>query len=166
LTGIHLCHTCSCQKPWIENAWWAGAAEVLPCVTREGRRVQLVDPRRRQAGGGRRQQQQRATVPAEVIRGRAINSVTGEKSRFLLAEDSEDALGSVEELALQHYASPIGGGWQGVHDEGDVLRTLFGLTLWPAIWDETVRVVFESTADLRQSAVCHFQRRFGDSLCI
>jgi len=34
---------------------------------------------------------------------------------------------SVEQLALVHYASVEGGGWRGVHSEGAVWRTLFGL---------------------------------------
>ena len=67
----------------------------------------------------------------EVIRGGATNSEIGVKSTFW---GYDDEMCSVEELALQHYASEEGGGWVGVHDEGAVLRTLFGLSLWPAIF--------------------------------
>ena len=36
---------------------------------------------------------------------------------------------SVEELALEFYASKAGGGWQGMHTEGGVWATLFGLLM-------------------------------------
>jgi Fanconi-associated nuclease 1 len=36
---------------------------------------------------------------------------------------------SVEELALEHYASEGGGGWCGMHAEGGVWATLFGLIM-------------------------------------
>ena len=35
----------------------------------------------------------------------------------------------VEELALDYYASAQGGGWRGMHCEGGVWATLFGLLL-------------------------------------
>lgn len=41
---------------------------------------------------------------------------------------------TVEELALQHYASEEGGGWQGLHSEGGVWATLFGLLLWDVLF--------------------------------
>lgn len=41
---------------------------------------------------------------------------------------------SVEQLALQHYASQEGGGWQGMHSEGGVWATLFGLLLWDVLF--------------------------------
>jgi len=37
---------------------------------------------------------------------------------------------SVEDLALEHYASEAGGGWRGIHAEGGVWATLFGLLMW------------------------------------
>jgi len=40
-------------------------------------------------------------------------------------------------------AAHAAGGWVGVHDEGTVLRTLFGLSLWPAIFAD-VPGVFQS----------------------
>ena len=35
---------------------------------------------------------------------------------------------------LQYYASEAGGGWQGVHSEGGVWATLFGLLLWDVLF--------------------------------
>ncbi len=40
----------------------------------------------------------------------------------------------MEELALQLYAQPAEGGWEGVHSEGASLRTLFGLLLWDQLF--------------------------------
>lgn len=36
----------------------------------------------------------------------------------------------VEALALELYASEEHGGYWGLHDEGTILRTLFGLLFW------------------------------------
>ncbi|CAI5477695.1 unnamed protein product [Closterium sp. Yama58-4] len=41
---------------------------------------------------------------------------------------------SVEQLALQHYASEEGGGWKGVHCEGSLWSTLFVLLFWDVIF--------------------------------
>lgn len=41
---------------------------------------------------------------------------------------------TVEELALQHYASEEAGGWHGMHSEGGVWGTLFGLLLWDVLF--------------------------------
>ncbi|KAG6543623.1 hypothetical protein Mapa_014986 [Marchantia paleacea] len=67
------------------------------------------------------------------IRGRPLNCVTGKKSRFY-GYDGEQC--GVEELALQYYASEEGGGWQGVHCEGGVWLTLFGLLMWDVLFAE------------------------------
>jgi Fanconi-associated nuclease 1 len=40
----------------------------------------------------------------------------------------------VEELALQYYASEDGGEWQGLHSEGGVWMTLFGLLMWEILF--------------------------------
>lgn len=48
---------------------------------------------------------------------------------------------NVEALALQQYASDEMGGWWGVHDEGTVLRTLFGLLMWEVIFLDDDRLV-------------------------
>ena len=41
---------------------------------------------------------------------------------------------SVEELALEHYAGQEGGGWKGLHCEGGVWVTLFGLLMWDVLF--------------------------------
>lgn len=41
---------------------------------------------------------------------------------------------NVEQLALQHYALPEGGSWRGLHTEGGVWATLFGLVFWDVIF--------------------------------
>lgn len=49
---------------------------------------------------------------------------------------------NVEELALEHYASAEGGGWVGVHSEGGVWATLFGLLMWDVLFGVEVEDVF------------------------
>jgi Fanconi-associated nuclease 1 len=46
----------------------------------------------------------------------------------------DNSLVTVEQLALQHYASQEAGGWQGLHCEGGVWATLFTLLLWDVIF--------------------------------
>lgn len=53
------------------------------------------------------------------------------RARFYGADDSQV---TVEELALQHYASREGGGWLGAHTEGGVWATLFALLLWDVLF--------------------------------
>ncbi|GAX84969.1 hypothetical protein CEUSTIGMA_g12390.t1 [Chlamydomonas eustigma] len=65
-----------------------------------------------------------------VILGRPIASVVGVKSRFY---NQAGLQVSVEELALEHYASEGGGGWKGLHAEGGIWATLFGLIMWDVI---------------------------------
>lgn len=81
--------------------------------------------------------------PREVrIEGRPLNSIVGLKSRFYGFNDEQCG---VEELALQYYATAEGGGWpRGVHTEGGVWATLFGLILWPALFDVAVEDAFRS----------------------
>ncbi|KAL2651124.1 hypothetical protein R1flu_019252 [Riccia fluitans] len=74
------------------------------------------------------------------ILGRPLNSVAGKKSRFYGYDGIQC---SVEELALQYYASEEGGGWEGVHCEGGVLLTLFGLLMWDVLFAD-VPDVFQS----------------------
>jgi Fanconi-associated nuclease 1 len=70
--------------------------------------------------------------PAEVvIHARPLANPSATKSRFFAPDDS---CVSVEELALQHYASPEGGRWAGLHSEGGVWGTLFGLLLWDVLF--------------------------------
>jgi hypothetical protein len=56
----------------------------------------------------------------------------------------------VEELALQHYATPEGGGWQGLHSEGGVWATLFGLLMWDVLF-EGERWLLGAAAGLQSS---------------
>lgn len=51
--------------------------------------------------------------------------------RFYAPDNSQV---TVEQLALQHYASHEGGTWQGLHCEGGVFATLFTLLLWDVIF--------------------------------
>ncbi|KAL3700576.1 hypothetical protein R1sor_018598 [Riccia sorocarpa] len=74
------------------------------------------------------------------ILGRPLNSVTGKKSRFYGYDGMQCG---VEELALQYYASEEGGCWEGVHCEGGVILTLFGLLMWDVLFAE-VPDVFQS----------------------
>ncbi|KAI7839720.1 hypothetical protein COHA_006524 [Chlorella ohadii] len=57
--------------------------------------------------------------------------IVGTKSRFY---GFDDAQCTVEELALQYYATEDGGGWQGVHSEGGIWATLWGLLLWEVLF--------------------------------
>eukprot|EP00878_Enallax_costatus_P015138 GHUV01015850.1.p1 GENE.GHUV01015850.1~~GHUV01015850.1.p1 ORF type:complete len:977 (+),score=369.04 GHUV01015850.1:95-3025(+) len=66
-----------------------------------------------------------------AVTGRPLNCNTGSKSRFYGLDGSQV---TVEELALQHYASEAGGAWQGLHSEGGVWATLFGLLLWDVLF--------------------------------
>lgn len=76
------------------------------------------------------------------IEGRPLNSIVGLKSRFYGFNDEQC---SVEELALQYYGTEEGGGWpRGVHTEGGVWATLFGLLLWPALFDVAVEDAFRT----------------------
>lgn len=61
------------------------------------------------------------------------------RARFFSAT-SGDVI-SVEAVVLEHYEAD---GWRGVHDEGSTLRTLFGLLLWDALFDTSVRYAFAS----------------------
>lgn len=46
----------------------------------------------------------------------------------------DNSLVTVEQLALQHYASEEAGAWQGLHCEGGVWAALFTLLLWDVIF--------------------------------
>ena len=63
------------------------------------------------------------------IRGRPMNRTVGEKSRFI-GYDDENC--TVEELVNQH--NVINGGWYGIHCEGSVIQTLYGLFMWNIIF--------------------------------
>lgn len=79
--------------------------------------------------------------PETALVARPLANPTGTKSRFYSADGAAQV--TVEELALQHYASPEGGAWQGLHCEGGVWGTLMGLLLWDCIFAD-VPDVFRS----------------------
>jgi len=80
--------------------------------------------------------------PREVrITGRPLSNQTGVKSRFY-GFDGEQC--SVEELALQYYASSTGGEFTGAHTEGGIWATLFGLLLWPQLFSLPVPDAFRT----------------------
>lgn len=69
---------------------------------------------------------------------------------------------SVEELALQHYASDEGGNFDGIHSESSVFTTIFTLILWPALFDIPVPDVFRTalqTAPLDLGHPGFYERR-------
>eukprot|EP00850_Spirogloea_muscicola_P018365 SM000167S02978 [mRNA] locus=s167:251131:256223:- [translate_table: standard] len=75
--------------------------------------------------------------PEIRILGRPLNCEMGVKSRFYGFDNQQCG---VEQLALQHYAreegNSCGGGWCGVHCEGGVWLTLFGLLLWDVLFSD------------------------------
>eukprot|EP00850_Spirogloea_muscicola_P019085 SM000183S03979 [mRNA] locus=s183:73957:79101:+ [translate_table: standard] len=75
--------------------------------------------------------------PEIRILGRPLNREMGVKSRFYGFDNQQCG---VEQLALQHYAreegNSCGGGWCGVHCEGGVWLTLFGLLLWDVLFSD------------------------------
>lgn len=80
--------------------------------------------------------------PREVrIEGRPLTNTIGIKSRFY-GYDGEQC--TVEELALQHYASPLGGEYRGVHTEGGVWATLFSLLMWPVLFSLSIPDAFRT----------------------
>lgn len=97
--------------------------------------------------------------PREVcIQGKPLAVVTGIKSRFY-GYDGEQC--SVEELALQYYASEEGGKFIGVHAEGGIFATLFGLLLWPVLFacvSDVFRTPFQ-TAPLDLGSDTFYQDR-------
>ncbi|WIA36406.1 hypothetical protein OEZ86_007718 [Tetradesmus obliquus] len=96
--------------------------------------------------------------PEVVITGRPLNCTVGLKSRFYGLDGSQV---TVEQLALQHYASAEGGGWQGLHCEGGVWATLFGLLLWDVIFSsvpDVLRSPFQ-VAPLDLGSECFYSAR-------
>lgn len=84
--------------------------------------------------------------PSETrIHASPLNSIPGVKSIFI-GTDNEPC--SVEELALQHYSKPENGSWKGIHSEGGIWSTLFGLLFWEALFlsgiDDTFRTPFQT----------------------
>ncbi|KAL3634543.1 hypothetical protein CASFOL_021597 [Castilleja foliolosa] len=71
------------------------------------------------------------------VQGRPLNCKTGTKSIFY-GEDGERC--GVEELALQYYAGEGAGGWRGVHSEGGIWLTIFGILMWDIIFEDVPNV--------------------------
>lgn len=46
----------------------------------------------------------------------------------------------MEQLALQYYASEAGGGWTGIHTEGGIWATLFGIIMWDLLFADVADV--------------------------
>ena len=66
-------------------------------------------------------------APVDMITARALNASVPEKNRYCTILDDGDAVMSVENLALAHYAGDEAGNWRGIHSEFRVWATLFGL---------------------------------------
>lgn len=75
------------------------------------------------------------------VRGRPLNSATGAKSIFY-GYDGQQC--NVEQLALQYYSGEEGGCWQGVHSEGGIWMTYFGLLMWDVLFAD-VPDVFQTS---------------------
>jgi len=77
-----------------------------------------------------------APEPRErVLSARPLNGGGGRPGvRLEFADPSGGPPLSVEALALAFYATADGGAWRGVHTEGGVWTTLFGLLLWDVIF--------------------------------
>lgn len=81
------------------------------------------------------------TIKEVYVRGRPLNSATGAKSIFY-GYDGQQC--SVEQLALQYYSGEQGGCWQGVHSEGGIWMTYFGLLMWDVLFAD-VPDVFQTS---------------------
>ena len=75
------------------------------------------------------------TMPKEpktiYILNNSLDNTRGGKSKFIGYDSS---VCTVEELALQYYATEEGGSYRGIHSEGGIWCTLFTLLLWPALF--------------------------------
>jgi Fanconi-associated nuclease 1 len=76
------------------------------------------------------------TMPKEpktvYILNNSLDNTSGGKSKFIGYDSS---VCTVEELALQYYATEEGGSYRGIHSEGGIWCTLFTLLLWPALFE-------------------------------
>ena len=79
-----------------------------------------------------------ASIRREHITGHLVTRKVGRRSVF---EGADGDGVHVEEFVLQHYAQ--NGGWNGIHTEGSVWRTIFCLLMWDIIFDDTVPFVFQ-----------------------
>ncbi|KAL6898075.1 hypothetical protein ACP4OV_006671 [Aristida adscensionis] len=74
----------------------------------------------------------RRNIKEVSIEGRPLNCETGTKNVFY---GYNGELCGVEQLALQYYADE-GGGWQGIHSEGGIWMTIFGLLMWDVMFSD------------------------------
>ncbi|GBF88189.1 fanconi-associated nuclease [Raphidocelis subcapitata] len=73
--------------------------------------------------------------PAERrVVGRPLAGSIGSRNRYYGYDGSQQV--NVEELALQHYAREAEGGWRGIHTEGGIWATLFGLVMWDILFSD------------------------------
>ncbi|XP_042433885.1 fanconi-associated nuclease 1 homolog isoform X2 [Zingiber officinale] len=63
------------------------------------------------------------------ITGRPLTNETASKNMYY---GYDDELCGVEQLALQYYAEE--GGWSGIHSEGGIWMTIYGLLMWDVIF--------------------------------
>ena len=73
--------------------------------------------------------------PSETIVARPLDHFR-QPSRKSVFFSCDGATGSVEDLALSHFASEEGGGWSGVHCESHLWRAIFGLVCWSVLYDD------------------------------
>ena len=71
---------------------------------------------------------------------RPTNRKRSVKSTFVGFDDEDDV--TVEQLALQFYASEDQGQWKGVHSENGIWGTLFGLLMWDQLFSGKVSHAF------------------------
>lgn len=99
-------------------------------------------------------------LPERYIHAKPLNCEVGDKSRFI-GYDDEGC--SVEELAVQYYQKSENGSWFGLHCEGSVIRCIFGLLFWDAIY-KSVPDVFQtpfqtSPLDIYQAQLFYDNRK-------
>jgi Fanconi-associated nuclease 1 len=88
------------------------------------------------------QEPKSVTIEAVALQDSRQQSGAGQRCRY---HGNDMAICSVEELALQYYASDRGGNYVGIHSESSVFTTIFSLLLWPALFDTEIPNVFRTT---------------------
>jgi len=73
--------------------------------------------------------------PSEIIVARPLDHFR-KPSRKSVFFSCDGATGSVEDLALSHFASEEGGGWSGIHCESHLWRAIFSLVCWSVLYDD------------------------------
>ncbi|KAI8462547.1 MAG: hypothetical protein J3K34DRAFT_462867 [Monoraphidium minutum] len=81
-----------------------------------------------------------AEPPERRVVGRPLAGSVGARNRYYGYDGRQVC---VEDLALQYYARDEGGGWRGIHTEGGIWATLFGLVMWDVLFAD-VPGVFQS----------------------